>query len=107
MHNCNRAGQAPHLYLCLPHLLEWLEDPEHAPDPDIFELVGVIVHHGSLAFGHYWSHVRLPNASYPFWHQWSTLEDNRYCLRGGGLQEIQEQCFGGSGATGGHCYHTA
>ena len=29
------------------------------PRPELYELVGVIVHHGTANAGHYWSHVRV------------------------------------------------
>ncbi|KAK5708071.1 hypothetical protein LTR97_000611 [Elasticomyces elasticus] len=70
-----------------------LESPEAEIQPDIFDLVGVIVHQGSLEFGHYWSHVQLANAAKPA--IWVSLEDRRARLCQG-VREVQEACRGGS-----------
>ena len=73
---------------------DYLEDPEVRRNPDMFELVGVIVHQGSLSYGHYWSYIRVPGSSSPH-GVWMYLEDAK-CLRvAGGVREVQEQCFGG------------
>jgi len=75
---------------------EHLEQPGTPVAPDIFELVGVIVHQGSLQFGHYWSYVRLrgPTAGNGA-GTWVQLEDKHARPCPGGIGEIQEQCFGG------------
>jgi len=73
----------------------YLEQPHTPCEPDEFELVGVIVHQGSLQFGHYWSYVRSPGASSQESNTWMCLEDTRYTPCAGGVQEVQEQCFGG------------
>ncbi|KAK0278991.1 hypothetical protein LTS16_014773 [Friedmanniomyces endolithicus] len=69
-----------------------LENPDDEIQSDVFDLVGVIVHQGSLEFGHYWSYVRLGNAATPA--SWVNLEDKhvRTCQ---GVQEVQNQCCGG------------
>lgn len=74
-----------------------LEDPDAPRTPDPFELVGVIVHQGSLSYGHYWSYVRTPAPSHLYPTPWMHLEDSRYLPCNGGVQEVQEQCFGGAG----------
>lgn len=66
-----------------------LEQPDKAVEPDIFELIGVIVHQGTLEFGHYWSYVRLAGSS-----DWVRLEDQNVQACGS-VQEVQQQCFGG------------
>ncbi|TKA63553.1 hypothetical protein B0A55_11169 [Friedmanniomyces simplex] len=69
-----------------------LEHPEAEIQSDVFDLVGVIVHQGSLEFGHYWSYVRLGNAATPA--TWVYVEDKH--VRGcQGVQEVQNQCCGG------------
>ncbi|KAK0366888.1 hypothetical protein LTR59_003219 [Friedmanniomyces endolithicus] len=69
-----------------------LENSDDEIQSDVFDLVGVIVHQGSLEFGHYWSYVRLGNAATPA--RWVNLEDKhvRTCQ---GVQEVQNQCCGG------------
>lgn len=74
---------------------EYLEDPTTTQDPDMFELSGVIVHQGSLSYGHYWSYVRLPNSSGPDNATWLYLEDSKTFRVNGGIQEVQQNCFGG------------
>ena len=72
-----------------------LENPDANCEPDLFELVGVIVHHGSLSYGHYWSYVRVPAPQNLYRYPWMYLEDSKYMPCGGGIQEVQENCFGG------------
>jgi ubiquitin carboxyl-terminal hydrolase 34 len=72
-----------------------LENPDANREPDVFELVGVIVHQGSLSYGHYWSYVRVSGPPNLYRCPWMYLEDGRSFQCGGGIQEVQEQCFGG------------
>ncbi|KAK5111628.1 hypothetical protein LTR85_011806 [Meristemomyces frigidus] len=66
-----------------------VEEQEKAVEPDIFELVGVIVHQGSLEFGHYWSYTRLAGSS-----TWVRLEDQNVQLCAS-IKDVQHFCFGG------------
>ena len=70
-----------------------LEDPNIPAQPDMFKLVGVIVHSGILTFGHYWSYVRLryPDARVS---KWVRLEDGN-TRTANGFEEVQQECFGG------------
>jgi ubiquitin carboxyl-terminal hydrolase 34 len=70
-----------------------LENPSISAEPDMFKLVGVIVHSGILTFGHYWSYVRLryPNARIS---RWVRLEDGN-TRPASGFEEVQQECFGG------------
>lgn len=72
-----------------------LEDPHEQSEPDMFELVGVIVHQGSLSYGHYWSYVRVPTVQNIRQFPWMVLEDSKYVPCTHGIQEVQENCFGG------------
>lgn len=72
-----------------------LEEPNDPSEPDMFELVGVIVHQGSLSYGHYWSYVRVPGAQNIYRFPWMILEDSKYLPCTQGIQEVQENCFGG------------
>ena len=74
---------------------EHLEDPGSTQASDTFELVGVIVHQGSLSYGHYWSYARVPGSGDKSTSTWVYLEDNKFSRCVGGVQEVQEQCFGG------------
>lgn len=77
-----------------------LDDPNAAMDEDLFELVGVIVHQGSLQLGHYWSYTLLRNTGIPTSRTWVKLEDRTASSCQGGIEEIQKECFGGLGNDG-------
>ncbi|KAK5118435.1 hypothetical protein LTR62_002949 [Meristemomyces frigidus] len=62
------------------------------PEPDMFDLVGVVVHQGSLDFGHYWSYVRLRNAAEPA--AWMRIEDNT-ARRCDSMNQVLAECYGG------------
>lgn len=66
-----------------------VEQQERAIDPDVFELVGVIVHQGSLEFGHYWSYTRLAGSS-----TWVRLEDQNVQICES-IEDVQHHCYGG------------
>lgn len=70
-----------------------LDNPDVPAQPDMFKLVGVIVHSGILTFGHYWSYVRLryPDACIS---KWVRLEDGN-TRAANGFEEVQQECFGG------------
>lgn len=72
-----------------------LDDPTISIDRDPFELVGVIVHQGSLQLGHYWSYTLLRNTGLPNSRTWVKLEDRIVSPCQGGIEEVQQECFGG------------
>jgi ubiquitin carboxyl-terminal hydrolase 34 len=72
-----------------------LDNPEAKIDKDVFELVGVIVHQGTLNLGHYWSYVLLRNTGAPDRRCWVKLEDRFVSSVEGGVQEVQRECLGG------------
>ena len=80
---------------------EYLEDRSTPPVPDLYELTGVIVHQGSLEFGHYWSYVRLAGSGDASTATWVCLEDKnvKVCAS---IEEVQLQCFGGARHVNGH-----
>ncbi|KAK4541346.1 hypothetical protein LTR36_008104 [Oleoguttula mirabilis] len=67
----------------------YIEQQDKAVEPDIFELVGVIVHQGSLEFGHYWSYTRLAGSS-----SWVRLEDTNVHVCES-VKDVQHFCYGG------------
>lgn len=73
----------------------YLENSAVSSEPDTFELVGVIVHQGSLSYGHYWSYVRVPGSTDPDSSAWMFVEDSKALRCAGGIEEVQGQCFGG------------
>lgn len=40
-----------------PYKMQHLSDPSKSLEPDVFKLVGVVVHDGTLQYGHYWSYA--------------------------------------------------
>lgn len=72
-----------------------LESPGAAHESDIFELVGVIVHQGSLSFGHYWSYVRVPEPPDSAAYTWLYIEDEKAFVCANGLNDVLQQCSGG------------
>ncbi|CAK4021444.1 Ubiquitin carboxyl-terminal hydrolase 13 [Lecanosticta acicola] len=77
-----------------------LENPTAPVEEDIFELVGVIVHQGTLNLGHYWSYTLLRNTARPDLRTWVKLEDKNVTLVDGGVVAVQQECFGGQSANG-------
>jgi ubiquitin carboxyl-terminal hydrolase 34 len=78
-----------------------VEDPSLACEPDPFELVGVIVHQGTLQFGHYWSYTLLRNTAESTSRVWVKLEDKNATTCPDGFATIQRECFGGEWFTNG------
>jgi ubiquitin carboxyl-terminal hydrolase 34 len=78
-----------------------VEDPSLTCEPDLFELVGVIVHQGTLQFGHYWSYTLLRNTSESTSRVWTKLEDKNATICPNGFDTIQRECFGGEWFTNG------
>ncbi|KAI7363395.1 hypothetical protein KC354_g6517 [Hortaea werneckii] len=66
-----------------------LEQPQQETKPDIFDLVGVIVHQGDLGFGHYWSYCKVTNSA-----KWVRLED-AVIPTYHSFAQVQPECFGG------------
>ncbi|KAI7625298.1 hypothetical protein KC343_g6694, partial [Hortaea werneckii] len=68
---------------------QYLEHPRQETKPDIFDLVGVIVHQGDLGFGHYWSYCRVASSA-----KWVRLEDT-VSPTYHSFAQVQPECFGG------------
>lgn len=68
------------------------EGGEVAPSPDIFELVGVLVHSGTAESGHYYSYVRdrLSDPSAPQWLEFNDSEVSFF-----DPSTIASACYGG------------
>lgn len=56
--------------------LSHLTNPEEPCDPDLYELVGVIVHQGTLQYGHYWSYAKDHHTYGQQPGAWYRLEDS-------------------------------
>src|SRR5467141_3996544 len=75
-----------------PYKVEYLSTPNSSVPPDIFELVGVLVHSGTAESGHYYSYIReRPTAdSTPSWVEFNDSDVTKF-----DPSKIAEQCFGG------------
>ncbi|KAJ5103007.1 hypothetical protein N7532_003536 [Penicillium argentinense] len=76
-----------------PYNVAYLADPQTPAEPDIFELVGVLVHAGTAETGHYYSYIRerTSEGDSPAWVEFNDSLVSRF-----DPADIPEQCFGGS-----------
>ncbi|KAI1375060.1 hypothetical protein F4677DRAFT_424497 [Hypoxylon crocopeplum] len=76
-----------------PYTIEQLSDPSRNMEPDMFELVGVLVHSGTAESGHYYSYIReRPTMSgTPSW-----VEFNDEVVSSWDPLLMENACFGGS-----------
>ncbi|KAI2785330.1 hypothetical protein F4815DRAFT_490487 [Daldinia loculata] len=75
-----------------PYTIEHLSDPSGSTEPDMFELVGILVHSGTAESGHYYSYIReRPTASStPSW-----VEFNDEIVTSWDPSQMESACFGG------------
>ncbi|KAI2787888.1 hypothetical protein POX_f08270 [Penicillium oxalicum] len=82
-----------------PYNVEHLSDPETPIEPDMFELVGVLVHTGTAESGHYYSYTRERSSSSGA-QQWVEFNDSDVSRFDPAT--IADHCFGGDAhGTGG------
>ncbi|KAI1074724.1 hypothetical protein F5B20DRAFT_429744 [Whalleya microplaca] len=75
-----------------PYTIEHLSDPSRNTEPDIFELVGVLVHSGTAESGHYYSFIReRPSAN----NSASWVEFNDEIVGPWDPSQMENACFGG------------
>ena len=73
--------------------IDYLQDTERLPPPDVFELVGILVHTGTAETGHYYSYVkeRLPRVeSGVTWVEFNDADVSPF-----DPARIPDFCFGG------------
>lgn len=76
-----------------PYNVEALSSPEKPALPDMFELVGILVHSGTAESGHYYSYIReRPTSRFAFnsWVQFNDIEVSVF-----DSQRIADSCYGG------------
>lgn len=75
-----------------PYTVEHLSDPSGNTEPDVFELVGVLVHSGTAETGHYYSFIRErpTNCSTATW-----VEFNDDIVTSWDPSQMENACFGG------------
>ncbi|KAJ5117180.1 hypothetical protein N7526_011289 [Penicillium atrosanguineum] len=98
----NDEFQFPDRIDMTPYKVEHLSDPEAHIEPDIFELVGVLIHTGTAESGHYYSYTRERPSSGT---STSWVEFNDSDVSSFDPATIADQCFGGpSGTMGGQMH---
>lgn len=78
-----------------PYHVDYLKNPEDPTSPDLFELVGILVHSGTAESGHYYSYIQerpLASAGRKTWVEFNDSDVSRF-----DPSNIEDQCFGGWG----------
>ncbi|KZZ88705.1 ubiquitin hydrolase [Ascosphaera apis ARSEF 7405] len=76
-----------------PYQATYLNNPDEPVEPDMFELVGVLVHSGTAESGHYYSFIKerpLATDNSSSWVKFNDAEVSRFQPA-----EIPNQCYGG------------
>ena len=83
----------PHQINMTPYNVASLKDPPELLPPDMFELVGVLVHSGTAESGHYYSYIRerpINHRSGTTWIEYNDAEISPF-----DPAYIADQCYGG------------
>ena len=75
--------------------IQQLAHPELVTEPDVFQLVGVVVHDGTLQYGHYWSYAAERSCQDKSTMPWFRLEDG--LVNNVALEEAMTETRGGFG----------
>ncbi len=76
-----------------PYNVKSLSNPDEPISPDMFELVGILVHSGTAESGHYYSYIReRPTSRFSFnsWVQFNDIDVSAF-----DSQRIADCCYGG------------
>jgi len=76
-----------------PFKIDHLSEPGNTTPPDMFELVGVLVHSGTAESGHYYSYIRerpVNPSQVETWVEYNDADVSRF-----DPSKIPDQCFGG------------
>ena len=76
-----------------PYTVDHLSQPDQPICPDIFELVGVLVHSGTAESGHYYSYIRERPSSRIAKDSWVQFNDSE--VNAFDHSRINDCCFGG------------
>ena len=74
-----------------PYKIDYLEDPQQPPVPDLFMLVGILVHAGNAEAGHYYSFIRERPGMKNNWVEMNDADVTYFDF----ANKLQETCFGG------------
>ena len=89
----NDVFEFPYQINMAPYHVDYQKDPSAICVPDLFELVGVLVHSGTAESGHYYSYVRErpPNSGSGYsWVEFNDVDVTKF-----DPNSIADQCFGG------------
>lgn len=76
-----------------PYKIEHLSNPEKPSSPDVFQLVGVLIHQGTADGGHYYSFIRERPTQHPKSPIWLDFNDREVSEMQ--AQQIASMSFGG------------
>ena len=89
----NDAFEFPRQIDMAPYHVDYQMNPNMQGSPDVFELVGVLVHSGTAESGHYYSYIRerpVDASSDDAWVEFNDMDVTRF-----DPNQIADQCFGG------------
>ena len=90
-HKVNDYFEFPEEIDLAPYHIDYVrEDAQQKPPPDMFILVGVLVHSGNAEAGHYYSYVRERPGLKTSWVEMNDADVSAF-----DPAAIREQCFGG------------
>ena len=89
----NDTFEFPHQIDMTPYHVDYQKDTSPPRLPDMFELVGVLVHSGTAESGHYYSYIRERPSSAEEAYTW--VEFNDVDVTKWDPSNIADQCFGG------------
>jgi ubiquitin carboxyl-terminal hydrolase 34 len=89
----NDEFQFPEWIDMAPYTVDHLSQPDQPIDPDIFDLVGVLVHSGTAESGHYYSYIRERPSSRAAKDSWVQFNDSEVSVFD--HSRINDCCFGG------------
>jgi len=81
-----------------PYHVDYLKDRDQPPNPDLYELVGVLVHSGTAESGHYYSYIKERPANsmnHQSWVEFNDMDVSKF-----DFGSIPDQCFGGPHESG-------
>ena len=89
----NDAFEFPHQIDMAPYHVDYQRDTSCSGVPDMFELVGVLVHSGTAESGHYYSYIQERPPTSMSGARW--IEFNDMDVTAFDPHNIADQCFGG------------
>ncbi|KAL8707140.1 MAG: hypothetical protein Q9220_007777 [cf. Caloplaca sp. 1 TL-2023] len=93
-HKINDRFDFPERIDMSPYNIQFLQDPEQPQSPDVFELVGILVHTGTAESGHYYSYIKecatKAGRGPPTWVEFNDADVTPF-----NPAQIPDLCFGG------------